>query len=254
MKKVLLALVVFLGILAVAGAVAFWWIFGRVTAMEDGAKHGPVTTIVDGYVSCFLIDVGAGKYALVDACADPTGKEIIAALDERDATTDDVLAIFLTHGHSDHVGGARAFEDAQVFAHTEEIPLVEGEAESKGTLTQFDTDRPTAKVTGRLSHEQTVGVGNKRLESLHLPGHTPGSVAILVDGVLLLGDSGQAHSDGALAPAPEFVSDDPARNVESLVALAEMIEKRDVEVILPSHSGPLEPSAVAEFARNRTDD
>lgn len=247
MKKALIALAGVVLVVVIGVAVAGWWILGRSTSPEHGATHGPVTTIVDGYVACYLVDVGAKKFALIDACQDPDATVIKQVLEEKGATTDDVIAVFLTHGHSDHVGGTRTFDRAQVFAHPDEVPLIEGDENYSGTLTQYD-DGPTAEVTGRMTNEQSVGIGNKLFETFHVPGHTPGSMVVLVDGVLLLGDVGNAREPDVMVPPPEPFSEDPAKAIESLANLADELGDRKIKHILPAHSGPLDVSALAKFA------
>jgi glyoxylase-like metal-dependent hydrolase (beta-lactamase superfamily II) len=247
MKRILAGVGAVLALLLVAAAVAAWWTFGRTTDIETGKTYGPVTVVKDGYVACYLVDVGAGKFALVDACADRSGEAILAALRERDAGADDVSAVFLTHGHSDHVGATRIFTKAQVFAHPDEIPRIEGKEKHEGSLTKFD-DGPTAKVTGRITHEQMIGVGNKLFESFHAPGHTPGNSVLYVSGVVLLGDTGHARDAETVVPPPEQFSDDPLKAAEALAGIADALEGREVDVVLPAHSGPLGLDALKRYA------
>ena len=73
-------------------------------------KWGPVT------IGSYLIALGEGGFALVDAGMDPDAGAIRAALRDRGAGPQDVKFIFLTHAHGDHVGGVSSFPDAQVYA------------------------------------------------------------------------------------------------------------------------------------------
>ena len=74
-----------------------------------------------------------------------------------------------------------------------------------------------------------------------IPGHTAGSAAYLVNGVLFLGDAADATSNGGLRGAPWLFSDDQAQDRASLVALPQRLsqEGADVKAIAFAHSGVL---------------
>ena len=88
----------------------------------------------------------------------------------REATADvDLVAAAQTHGHWDHVRawGELADEDGwQVWGH--EGDAVEG---------MFPREPDRALVDGDV-----LEVGDVRVEVLHIPGHTPGSLSYLVEG------------------------------------------------------------------------
>ena len=85
-------------------------------------------------------------------------------------------AILNTHGHMDHTAGnehyARAFK-VKVYAHALDRPMI---------LTD-----PALMVF--LDQEGPVTLGGFRLTVIHVPGHTPGSVAYLLSGALFTGDT-----------------------------------------------------------------
>src|SRR5918999_2101612 len=77
--------------------------------------------------------------------------------------------LLTTHGHHDHVDGhARLLQeyDLDVLAHPAE-----------GVETATD-----------LEHGSVVEVGDLRVEALHTPGHSPGHLALAVDGVCFTAD------------------------------------------------------------------
>ena len=77
--------------------------------------------------------------------------------------------------------------------------------------------------------------------ALHVMGHTAGSAAYLIDGVLFLGDSAGSSSDGKILAAPKLFSENAAQNRASLKALAERRRPSAAEVkaLVPAHSGVL---------------
>ena len=96
-------------------------------------------------------------------------------------------AILLTHGHFDHVGAVKdlvAETDCRVFLCAE------------------DTNLPPMFTAGPLYYTDSYGEGSilniagLYIHVLHTPGHTPGSVCLLVSDVLFSGDTLFAGSCG----------------------------------------------------------
>ena len=98
-----------------------------------------------------------------------------------------VDAILLTYGHFDHVGAVKdlaADTDCRVFLCAE------------------DTALPPMFTAGKLYYTDTYAEGSilniagLYIRVLHTPGHTPGSVCLLVDDTLFSGDTLFAGSCG----------------------------------------------------------
>lgn len=96
-------------------------------------------------------------------------------------------AIFLTHGHFDHVGAVDALVqefDCPVYVHEAELSL------------------PPMWTGGPLRHTNTYGEGDRinaagiSFRVIHTPGHTPGSVCLIAEGNLFSGDTLFAGSCG----------------------------------------------------------
>ncbi|MDO4927974.1 MAG: MBL fold metallo-hydrolase [Corynebacterium sp.] len=94
-----------------------------------------------------------------------------------------VQAIVLTHAHDDHCSQAVAAAkcwDAPVYLHAADLPL-------------WDMVHPDYKPDYDLAAIQELEIAGIRLQVLHTPGHSPGSVCFyapeLAGGVLLSGDT-----------------------------------------------------------------
>lgn len=134
------------------------------------------------------------------------------------------------------------FPDATIYALAEEIPLVEGHARSTSPLGYFmGANAPGLKVSRGLADGESVDVGNKRIRVSAVPGHTPGSAAYLVSGVLFLGDSARASKDGRLMGAAWVSSENVRQNHESIERLVEKLrpEGAAIKALAPAHSGLL---------------
>jgi hydroxyacylglutathione hydrolase len=237
-----IAAIVLLVIIGVPVALIASNFIGR-SPIEDGKElEGVVRIVKDGIVSVGVIDLGGGKVALVDAGNDPAGKAVLAELTRRGLGPDAVQAVLLTHGHTDHTAGCHLFPSASIYALTADIALAEGREGGKGTLTKLIPFKPTGvKVTRGLADGETLALGSRSVQVFAIPGHTGGSAAYLVNGVLFLGDSAGSSNDGKILPAPAMFSDDPAQNRASLKALGERLKPRAAEVkwLVPAHSGVL---------------
>jgi glyoxylase-like metal-dependent hydrolase (beta-lactamase superfamily II) len=87
-----------------------------------------------------------------------------------DAVADrNVLGIFCTHGHNDHINAAVALRDrvdAPVLLHPADRML-------------WDTVHPSEAPDGDLTDGDELLVAGTRLRVLHTPGHSPGGVCLL---------------------------------------------------------------------------
>jgi hydroxyacylglutathione hydrolase len=88
-------------------------------------------------------------------------------------------AIWLTHGHVDHAGGAKELAQALnldiIGPHKDDLPLLEkleGQAERFGLAMKVENVLPDRW----LEEGDTVSFGDHVFEVLHCPGHAPGHV------------------------------------------------------------------------------
>jgi glyoxylase-like metal-dependent hydrolase (beta-lactamase superfamily II) len=98
-----------------------------------------------------------------------------------------IRAIFLTHIHGDHTGGAaylRAATGAKVYAGKGDAAALRAGGPREAFFSTFPmpaTIKPTpTNVDVELSSEQVIPVGDLSFQALITPGHTPGSVCYLM--------------------------------------------------------------------------
>ena len=200
------------------------------SSIEDGDTIGPTITVAEGFVAASMIPLANGRVALIDANNDASGETLLAALDAQGYDPGDVTDIFITHGHSDHLGGITAFPGATVHGFSEDNDLIEANG-PEGVA-----------ISAPLSDDDRIDLGpGLEVEVFHIPGHTPGSAAYLIGGVLLMGDAATAKEDGTIAPPPRFFSEDPDEAEAAIRRLADELEGRGGEIqwMVFSHSGPL---------------
>ena len=231
-RRLLIGVAVLAAIFLVAIAALYAFMKYSVLPLVDAERlaEGKVTTVVAGHfgpvaIGAYIFDLNGGGVGLVDAGSDLDAKAILAALARMRKTSTDVRAIFLTHQHADHVGGARAFPAAHVYVFAPDKNAVE---------------RRGIRITRGLQDGERVEVSGTTVEAFGLPGHTPGSGAFLVHGVVFLGDSAAAAYDSSFQPNT-ITSAEPDEVVRSLRALADRLKSRRPEIrhLAFGHQGPL---------------
>jgi hydroxyacylglutathione hydrolase len=125
--------------------------------------------------NCLIIGDPKSREALV---VDP-GDEVGRILDMLGRYKLSVKAIISTHAHIDHVGGLaklHQYTGAPVMMHGEDLPLYHGVDEQAAFL-----GMPAPEVTEvdhLLKEGDALSWGNFRVDVIHTPGHTPGSVSL----------------------------------------------------------------------------
>ena len=236
LKIVAGVVVVLVALVAAAVVPAF---IGR-QAITDGFETAGVRIVKDGIVSVAVVQTGPREVALVDAGNDPSGKAILAELSRRQLGPDDVAAVFLTHGHADHIGAAGLFPKAQMMALEAEVGLIEGREGAHGPATRLMPVHPTGIRVARPLHDgESVVVGDTTVRVFAVPGHTAGSAAYLVRGVLFLGDAADTTDGGDVKGAPWIFSDSQAEDRASLARLDARLRQEGVTVAAMAfaHSG-----------------
>lgn len=209
--------------------------------------------ISDGYVGVSVLDAGQGRVVLVDAGSSEDAAAIKAELTREGRTPDDVIAILLTHGHPDHTAGIGAFPKATVYALDTEAPYLRGELTYAAPLSKALFHKPTGKgVTRTVRDGEALHEGDLDVLTFALPGHTPGSTAWFIKGVLFLGDAASLSAGGNFVDAPWIFSDDLQQARGSLRSLKDRLAKEVTPLarVVTSHTGQDEgPGALDRYTR-----
>lgn len=195
---------------------------------------------------------------LVDSGSPGEEGRIVAALAQTGLTPSDLSLIVHTHLHSDHVGSTQALlqsADVPVAFHRADQPLAD--QGHNGQLTGIGLrGRMMAWVFGRtrfaapapsfyLEDGQRLDEYGVAGRILHTPGHTAGSVSLLLDGgeavvgdVLMGGELGGNILAGR--PNPHYFAEDAGQVRHSLG----LILAQPVHTLYVGHGGPLAVKAV----------
>ena len=154
--------------------------------------------LVEGRDHRLLIDGGFGLASLREHVPELAGKPVIAVA---------------SHSHCDHIGSLHEFADCRIHAAEADIlrnPTVENTV-AKGYMTNamfegaqpksFDPDRigfQPVEPAQLLSDGDSIDLGDRVFEILHIPGHSPGSIGLFeqATGILFSGDVVHSGSNG----------------------------------------------------------
>jgi glyoxylase-like metal-dependent hydrolase (beta-lactamase superfamily II) len=217
--------------------------FSGLQSPSKGDELNQVRIVESGTGSTVgIVPIGESEVVLIDAGSDATGAPILAELEKRGLTAEAVKAILFTHGHFNHIAAAGVFPGAQLMALAPEADLIAGLVKPRGPLVRFFSVKPTGfKVTRILKEGEPLMLGDTTIKVFAMPGHTAGSAAYLINGILFLGDSADATDKGKLQSGHWIFCDDLDQNEASLRTLADRVVAGGdaVQALAFSHSGML---------------
>lgn len=166
--------------------------------------------IEDGGVRFFLL-TGTEKALLIDS-----GMMVNNAKEIAETLTDLPVFLLNTHADRDHIGSNEEFESFYMHPAEESVYRHSGKPGNIIPIQEGDT----------------IDLGNRELRIIDLPGHTPGSIAVLDVSarVLISGDPVQCNG--------RIFMFGPHRNMEMYIESLEELEKKisEFDEIWPSHA------------------
>lgn len=223
--------------------------------IDLGGVNSYLITVENGYV---LVDTGG--HLTLDKTFDNRRKKLLDALAAEGCTEGNLRLILLTHGDNDHVANAayisKAF-NAPIALHPGDLELVENPTLDV-LMASFQYRSVLLKLVFRLMKKKIARITQKTLEDfdpfkpdvllsegtslkdyglegtiIHLPGHTPGSIGLLLpNGSLLAGDT--FANNGKPSAAPN------AMNFNSLFSSIASIRNQEIKTVYPGHGRPFD--------------
>ena len=190
--------------------------------------------------SCHLIDSGEGLI-LIDTGAEENAPMIVESMTELGFSVADIKYIVHSHGHFDHSHATAELvrlSGAKTWLHKDDVRYLEG---------RFVPDHYTADG-------DVLSLGNVKMEFIHAPGHTLGTIALFFD----VEADGQRYRAGMFGGAGtrqlkrRYLKD---RNLSCLQRVMffetlEMLKKYHVDVPLGNHPYHTRTVEKAQLAKN----
>ena len=214
---------------------AFPRVWKLVGAFFYPVPTGPVAenvyAVQDGDVNFFLYTNGSDAIAVDAGYPGGALKGQRGDLSPLPVSPDVVTHVFLTHADHDHVGKLGWFENAQVYLGEGERQMIDGTtARMAGVYHSPHIDRPYTLV----ADGDVIAAGAIQVRVIATPGHTPGSISLLVDGrVLFTGDT-LVLQNGLVHTFYRLFNMDTATQRDSIRKLAEL---EDVALLCTAHTG-----------------
>lgn len=143
---------------------------GRFTGPEDAA--------------IYLIHFGQ-EAALVDAGCGRDTERLFRNISDCSVEPEWIRFLLITHCHFDHTGGIEGVRDrtgCRVVAHElDSVFLEEGDSTVTGAKWYGSYMNPTSVDIKLQGGRHDIELGGRKIEAIHTPGHSPGSMVYLVE-------------------------------------------------------------------------
>ncbi len=208
----------------------------------------PITLGID---QCYLLQ--GDRIIMIDGGAPNQAKKFMKALERLSIQPGDIHLLVLTHGHWDHIGSAKAIKEltgAPIALHSRERDRLEKSLKPLppgvtawgkvfvGLMTIFTplihipaTDVNIVLGDGEVSLAD-FGIPGR---IIHTPGHSMGSVSILLDsGEVFVGDLAMNMFPLRLTPGLPIL----AENMQKVKESWQLLLDRGAKTIYPAHGKP----------------
>ncbi len=123
--------------------------------------------------------------ALIDSGCGNATDLLLANIESTGTPTAAIRQLLLTHCHFDHTGGAAELRQrlgCRVIAHRLDAQVIETGDPTISAASWYEDHLTPCPVDRKLEKPREIlPVGAKPIEAIHIPGHSPGSVAYLFE-------------------------------------------------------------------------
>ena len=186
-----------------------------------------INTFVVGLltVNCYLLaDLKTKEACLIDPGGD--AKKIKDFLTRNGF---DLKFIIITHGHGDHIGANKDF-GVPIYIHKLDKDFLTDPDKNLSGMFSFAIKSPPA--SGLLEDGDIIELGRFKLEVIHTPGHTPGSISLKCGNIVFTGDT---LFNGSVGRTDLSYGDEEAI-LKSIIRRLMALD--DDTVVYPGHGGP----------------
>lgn len=209
----------------------------------------------------YLIDNGS-SFDLIDSAMFKETDKLVAKIEEAGFKIENLDKIILTHCHCDHIGGAAELvrcTGAKILAQKEDIPYILQKKVISGSYHHMMIQEQTymkqfncviQKVDTVLINKNVIDTLGG-LEVIHVPGHTPGSIALYQPEkkIMFFGDVLRNNkTKGLVIGVPEKFNFDTVQTIKD----ARLLMKYPIDIALFGHGAPITDNMKSLFLTART--
>ena len=142
--------------------------------------------------NCYIAGCESTRKGMIVDPADEAG-QILKVVEEMGL---EIEVIVLTHGHPDHIAALKKVKEttgAEIAIHTDDVESLQYQYLGFAFGLVYETPPPPERL---LKEADKINIGELSFQVIHTPGHSPGSICLLGDGVLFSGDTLFNHGIG----------------------------------------------------------
>jgi glyoxylase-like metal-dependent hydrolase (beta-lactamase superfamily II) len=192
-----------------------------------------ISDVRDGAI--YVIDFG--ELVMIDSGAGIGFEQTVRNIETLGFNPADLSAVILTHCHMDHIGGANLFRQyfgSRIVMHALDAEIVERGDQHMTAAWCFGVFLKPYSIDVKLRGEKgDIPFGHNRLNWVHIPGHSPGSIAVYFD----MGEKRVLFGQDISAPLLEDFKCDPVawrNSMDKLLAL-------EADILCDGHAGVFRP-------------
>ena len=222
----------------------FYCVAGKARGQNNAAPALEPTKLFDNLyafgnseTAVYGLTTSGGIILFDSGFTDKTESEVIAGMQKLGLDPTKVKYILLGHGHADHFGGAKYFQDhygTQVATTAADWDLIyPPNPPANANPNAANQARPTKNVV--LTGGQPFKFGDVTITTVAIPGHTPGSLAYIFP----VKDKGKTRMvglfGGAILTSNIITTDGLKQYVQSIANYVDVAKKMKVEVEIQNH-------------------
>jgi metallo-beta-lactamase class B len=225
-----------------ASAVHFWCEEPRANRADDPVIQPTkifdnVYAIGNSGTTVYVLQTSAGLLMIDALGSNQVDSQLLPGFQKLGLDPAQLKIILVAHGHADHFGGAAYFQEhfgSKVYVSAADWSVMENPPAQRGRGPAGPAT-PIPKHDGELKDGEAIVLGDLKVTTVAVPGHTPGAMGFIFP----VKDNGATHMAamfGGVWLTPGLLSDDALQTyLMSVLRFREATKKAGVDVLLQNH-------------------